>query len=190
MDMKPLFTIHAGEFLVDDAIERRFPDVNVWIPAKDTGVDLLVSDNDNKRTLSLQVKFSRDYLVTNLKDAVFSTELRACGWWTPTRKQIETSRAEYWIFVLVGFANRSSDFIVIKPHDLLRRLNSIHGRATQKFQSYLWVTQQGKCWETRGLNRSDQLLIAKKTFADDARDFTAYLNNWAPVRALSGKAVS
>ena len=51
--MKPLFTVHAGEFLVDCEIERKFRDVNVWIPAKDTGVDLLVSNKHNTRTLSL-----------------------------------------------------------------------------------------------------------------------------------------
>ena len=59
--MKPIFTIHAGKFLVDHEIERKFRRVNVWIPAKDTGVDLLVSSNDNTTTVSLQVKFSRDY---------------------------------------------------------------------------------------------------------------------------------
>ena len=183
--MKPLFTIHAGEFLVDHEIERKFRRVNVWIPAKDTGVDLLVSNNDNTATVSLQVKFSRDYLVTNMKDALFLTELRACGWWTPTRQQIEKSRAQYWVFVLIGFANRSTDFIIIAPNDLLKRLDIIHGRSLKKFQTYLWVTRHGKCYETRGLNRSDQLSIAEQKFENDARDFTAYLNNWTPIRALN-----
>ena len=130
---------------------------NVWIPTKDTGIDLLVSNSDNTKTVSLQVQFSRDYLVTNMKDAVLLTELRACGWWTPTRRQIEKSRAPYWVFVLVGFANRSTDFIIIKPADLLKRLDVIpvHGKTAKKFQSYLWVTQQGRCYDTRGLNRSD-----------------------------------
>ncbi len=72
--MKPLFTIHAGELLVDHEIERKFRRVNVWIPTKDTGVDLLVSNNDNTTTVSLQVKFSRDYLVTSMKDSLFLTE--------------------------------------------------------------------------------------------------------------------
>ena len=184
--MKPLFTIHAGEFLVDHEIERRFRHVNVWIPAKDTGIDLLVSNKDNTKTVSLQVKFSRDYLVTHLKDAAFHKELRACGWWTPTRQQIEKSRAQYWVFVLVGFANRSFDFIIIKPDDLLKRLDAIHGKPAKKFQSYLWVTQNDKCYETRGLNRADQLLIAGKNYSNDPRDFTAYLNNWSPVKALNG----
>jgi hypothetical protein len=46
---------------VGDYIERKFPRVNVWVPTKDTGIDLLVSGKKNKRLLSLQVKFSRDF---------------------------------------------------------------------------------------------------------------------------------
>ena len=184
--MKPLFTVHAGEFLVGCEIEKLFKNVKVWIPAKDTGIDLLVSNDDNTKTVSLQVKFSRDYLVTNAKDPTILSELRAGGWWTPTRQKIKDSKAQYWVFVLVGFANRSTDFIIIKQDDLLKRFDAIHGKSAKKFQSYLWVTRQGKCYETRGLNRSDQLLIAKKKFKNDARDFTNYLNNWAPVKALNG----
>jgi hypothetical protein len=184
--LKPLFTVHAGEFLVDCEIERKFRRVNVWIPAKDTGIDLLVSNNDNSKTVSLQVKFSRDYLVTHMKEAAFQRELRACGWWTPTRQQIEKSRAQYWIFVLVGFANRSTDFIIITPDDLLKRLDAIHGKTAKKFQSYLWVTQQGNCYETRGLNLADRLLIAEKKFNNEPRNFTKYLNNWTPIKALNG----
>jgi hypothetical protein len=182
--VKPLFTIHAGEFLVDAEIEQKFPGVNVWIPAKDTGVDLLLSNNDNTKTISLQVKFSRDYLVTHMKDAALHSELRACGWWTPTRRQIKEANAQYWVFVLVGFANRSTDFIIIQPDELLKRFNAIPSKATKKFQSYLWVTKQGKCYETRGLNRSEQSRIADKTFTNDTRDFTAYLNNWNPIEVL------
>ncbi len=44
--MKTLFTIHAGEFLVGDHISRRFGlKYDVWVPAKDTGIDLLVTRN-------------------------------------------------------------------------------------------------------------------------------------------------
>ena len=42
--MRPLFTVHAGEFLVGEHIERTFPNLNVLVAAKDTGVDLLVTD--------------------------------------------------------------------------------------------------------------------------------------------------
>ena len=185
--MKPLFTVHAGEFLVDAEIERQFRCVNVWIPTKDTGIDLLISNNDNTKTVSLQVKLSRDYLVTPIiRDAAFHKELRAIGWWTLTRQKIEKSRAQYWIFVLVGFANRSTDFIIIKRDDLLKRLDEIYGETAKTFQSYFWVTKHDKCFETRGLKRSDQLLIAGENYHSDRRDFTAYLNNWTPIKALNG----
>jgi hypothetical protein len=38
--MRPLFSVHAGEFLVGNEVERRFPDAILWLPAKDTGVVL------------------------------------------------------------------------------------------------------------------------------------------------------
>jgi len=36
--MKPLFTIHGGEYLVGCHIEQKFKRVNVWVPSRDTGV--------------------------------------------------------------------------------------------------------------------------------------------------------
>jgi hypothetical protein len=41
--MRPIFTVHAGEFLAGQYIEREFKK-NVWVPRKDTGIDLLVTD--------------------------------------------------------------------------------------------------------------------------------------------------
>ena len=181
--MKPLFTIHAGEFVSGDYIERTFRHVNVWVPAKDTGVDLLVSDRKNKKTVSLQVKFSRDFLATHMA-AIFQKPLRACGWWSLNRQKIVTSAADYWVFVLVGFARRSTDFVIITPAELLRRLDAIHGKQ-RAVQSYLWVTEKRTCWETRGLRRQDQLSIAQGQFKSDERDFTAYLNNWEPIKELN-----
>lgn len=64
--MKPLFTIHAGEYLVGaHYIERNFPHWKVWLPSKDSGVDLLVTDARNRKTVSLQIKFSKDLTPTH-----------------------------------------------------------------------------------------------------------------------------
>lgn len=46
--MRPLFTIHAGEYVVGEFIENNLGDLNVWIPAKDTGIDLLVTNKENQ----------------------------------------------------------------------------------------------------------------------------------------------
>lgn len=48
--MKPIFTIHAGEFLVGDHITRKYRGkYEVWIPATDTGIDLLVTQLKKRR---------------------------------------------------------------------------------------------------------------------------------------------
>lgn len=183
--MKPLFTIHAGEFVVGDFLERKFRNVNVWVPSKDTGVDLLVTDKKNKKAISLQVKFSRDFLATHMP-AIFQNPLRACGWWSLNRDKIAKSNADYWVFVLVGFERRSTDYVIIKPSDLLKRLDKIHAK-TKTIQSYLWVTEKRKCWETRGLKRKEHIEIAQGQFKNTARDFSSYLNNWSPLQGLKAK---
>lgn len=183
--MRPLFTIHAGEFVVGDYIERKFRRVNIWVPSRDTGTDLLVTDLKNKKSVSLQVKFSRDFLATHMP-SIFQKPLRACGWWSLNREKIAKSKADYWAFVLVGFERRSTNFVIIKPPELLVRLDTIHGKA-KTIQSYLWVTEKNRCWETRGLKRKDHLEIAQDQYSNSERDLSAYLNNWSPVQALNGK---
>ena len=34
--MKPMFSIHAGEYLTGSHLEKKFRHVNLWVPAKDT----------------------------------------------------------------------------------------------------------------------------------------------------------
>ena len=183
--MTPLFTIHAGEFVVGDFIERKFRHVNLWVPSRDTGTDLLVTDSKNERTISLQVKFSRDFLTTHMPD-IFRKPLRACGWWSLNRQKIAGSTADYWVFVLAGFERRSTNFVVIKPSDLLARLEKLHGKA-KTIQSYLWITEAERCWEARGLKQQEKLAIAQGHYANGLRDFSDCLNDWSAVEALNGK---
>jgi len=183
--MRQLFTVHAGEFVVGDHIEKHFRRVNLWVPSRDTGTDLLVTDSKNEKTVSLQIKFSRDFLATHM-GAVFQKPLRACGWWSLNRGKIAKSTADYWVFVLVGFERRSTDFVVIKPSELLVRLDAIHGRG-KIIQSYLWVTEGTRCWETRGLKRQDQLAIAQGQYSNSKRDLSEFLNNWSSIQALNGQ---
>ena len=186
--VKALFTIHAGEFLVGEFLETKFRSVNVWVPSKDTGLDLLITDSSNRRAVSLQVKFSRDFLATHMKES-FQRSLRACGWWKLSRKKIDESKADYWVFVLLGFAHRSTDFVLIKPSELLRRLDSIHGGA-ETIQSYLWVTKDKRCWETRNLKPLEQVEVAQGRYVHDVRDFTQYLNQWKPLQDMSAFSAS
>jgi hypothetical protein len=181
--MRPLFTIHSGEYLVGSYIERHFKKAQVRVPSRDTGIDLLVSNSGNRRVSSLQVKFSKDFLVTHMH-ALFQKNLRACGWWTIDRDKLRKSTADYWVFVLPGFAARTIDFVIIPPNELLRRLRAIHGQPA-RIQSYIWVTEKKRCWETRGLERKEQFAVADEDFHETKRDLTTWLDNWAPIARLN-----
>lgn len=179
--MRPLFTIHAGEYLVGLYVQQRLK-LNVWIPAKDTGIDLLITDSENLRTVSLQVKYGKDFLPG--KSAELREKLRCLSWFTLNRTKLDQSRAEFWAFVLQGFKSDAPDFVVIPTPELRQRLTEIHGSDDGKLQSYLCSTESDHCWEVRA-PRHDQVLlqIADNLYEDSKRDFTQYLNKngWAAV---------
>ena len=183
--MRSIFTVHAGEFIVGEHLERSYEGINIWVPAKDTGIDLLVTNSTNSKGVSFQVKFSRDFLTTDIGPE-FQTPMRVCGWFTLTPTKIEKSSAQFWLFVLIGSKTRSRDYVLIEPSELLKRLKDVHPQdyARGKFQVYLWVTEKGRCWETRGLARDDQLRIAEGKFQNTERDLTKYLNNWKMIENL------
>jgi hypothetical protein len=176
--MKPISSIHAGEYLVGTHIEENYKTFNVWLPSKDTGIDLLVTDKTNSKTVSLQVKFSKDFLgsLGNSLSEVVATKVKSGGWWTFNPEKIRSSRADLWVLVLYRFSRRDYDLLVIEPAELLRKYKQLNRTGT--IQSYVWVTASGKCWETRGLNKQKQIELANDDLVDSARDLSAYLNNW------------
>ena len=93
--MKPIFTIHAGEYLVASHLEEKFKGLQIWLPSSDTGIDLLVtnpkaSSQNSIRAVSLQVKFSKDFL----GNKGVSSKIKAGGWWTFKHDKIEKSQAD------------------------------------------------------------------------------------------------
>lgn len=178
--MKPLFTIHVGEYLVGEHIERKYPRWNVWLPSKDTGIDLLITDMHNRKAVSLQVKFSKDFNPTQ-KSLLIQNRLLSTGWWTHDPKKLQKSAADFWVFVLPSFIEKQISFIIVPPTELLRRFRAIHGIPSKKIQSYLSVTRNKRCWEVRGLKKADKELLAVDRFADKNRDFTMFLNAWKQI---------
>jgi hypothetical protein len=174
--MKQLFTIHEGEYIVGSFLENR--KLNVWVPSKDIGVDFLVSDKQNRKTVSLQVKYSKDWLITSLGE--FQDGLTACGWWTLNKKKIQQSKADFWVFVLYSFKKKHAQYLVINPKVLLRRFKRLK-KTGNTLQVYFWFTEKGRAWETRGLKKADQKRIAVALYENSARDFSEYLENWQPV---------
>lgn len=130
--MRTLFTPHAGEVLVGAEIARRIKGAEVWLPAKDQGIDLLITNSDRTRAVGLQVKFSRDFSQGG--------DLVAGGWWKFDRQKIRISRADLWVFVLVPLDRRKTWYVLIPPDELERRISEIHGKVSP-VHLYLNVTK-------------------------------------------------
>ena len=181
--MKPIFTVHAGEYLAGSHIEKNFKNCRVWIPSKDTGIDLLVTNRNNTKSLSLQVKFSKDFAQTHMAD-FYKDKLIASTWFKLATAKIKFSEADNWLFVLQPFAEYACRFMLIKPLDLLRRISAIHGRK-DKYDLYFTITKQKRCYETRGLKELKRREIVSAPAGDPKRDFTASLDDWSPVEAIN-----
>ena len=171
--MRSLFTIHQGEYLVGSKLETHKRKPNIWIPTKDVGVDLLVSCKETNNTTSIQVKFSKDYNITNRTQDNFL----AGGWWQFKAEKIAKSTADYWVLVLYSANKRvKTQFIVLKPAVLLSRLQSLRGHNKKTLNTYLEILETHKqkmCFETRQLKKAERQRLDQ---IDIRRDFTEFLD--------------
>ena len=183
--MRPIFTVHAGEFLVGEHIEKKFPELNVWIPSKDTGIDLLVTNkNNSSKSVSLQVKMSRDYKPMHAADE-FSRKLVVGGWLTLAYDKIKHSSADFWVFILVSHERRMAPkYIIIPPSELLRKLENIHGKL-KNYHFYPWVLDTGVALQGRGLSKKEKKELADGVYSLGERDLSTYLEYWLPLESIN-----
>jgi len=146
----------------------------------------MLSNANATRTASVQVKFSKDYTSASSMEPFQQkgSLSKTFGWFKISRNALQDSPAQWWIFVLLGFS-LSPDFVVIRPRDLLQRLDTLFGRR-DTFQSYVWVTKPGgsqkseRCWEVRDLNQDDRSKIVAGIYENASRDLSGYLV-WDPI---------
>jgi hypothetical protein len=179
--MRAMFTIHAGEYLVGSHIEKNMDGSNVWIPSKDKGVDLLVTDAENTKAVSIQVKYSKDFLPTHRMRRTIEEHFKACGFWSLNREKMEKQpQADFWVLVLPSFRDREVQYVIIEPTELMARLMALRGNVTN-LKTRLWITNDGGCWETRNLGKADIDAIALHRYKSKDRNFKSYLNNWPAI---------
>ena len=190
--MRPLFTIHAGEFIVGEFLQKKFPDLNIWIPAKDAGIDLLITNKNNNSSISVQVKITRDYKKLEAT-SIFDENLIAAGWLSLSHKKIAESPADYWVIVLISHERKMKpQFIVIPPRDLLRKLTKVHGESNN-YNFYPWVMKSEIyldgdseiALDGRGLLKADKDQLSNGGIEIADRDFSQFLNNWSSFYELS-----
>jgi hypothetical protein len=86
----------------------------------------LVSDRRGRSTVSIQVKFSKDFLPTRMAPE-FQEPLRVCSFFVINRDKLRASQADFWVFVLNGSKRHVPDFVSMFARELRRRLRLIHG---------------------------------------------------------------
>ena len=136
--MKPIYTVHAGEYLVGTYIEKTYQDLNVWFPSKDRGIDLLVTNQNNTKAVSVQVKFSKDFVsLHSYKEPEVARGIRCMGWFALNPKKLKESPADLWVLVSYTFEEVRNQFIVIPPGELLKRLENVHGTKKTRYDIYI-----------------------------------------------------
>ena len=185
--MKQFYSIHEGEYLVGLCINKEIKECELWIPAKDKGTDILVTNKDDyKKSVSLQVKYSKDHLPAN--PAVFKKFYRSCGFWnfdqTTIKKSMDKNSVDFWVIAIHSLFQKKTDCIIITPTDLCKRFSKFK----KADKTYFWVTKDGKCFEARDIDKSQKKLLMEGKFnsIEPERDFTNYLNNWKPVKKELG----
>jgi hypothetical protein len=170
--MKPIFTIHEGEFLVGDYINRKFGHkYDVWVPTKDSGVDLLVARKRGRgRSVKLQVKFSRSFDIHE----ELARHVLATSWYTLDPKKIRRSGADLWVFVFMTLRH-DRYFVLIPTPELRRRIPRSCG---SKWNLYLWAYADGSCYQVRDLNLDERLNAVHRGVQDRYRDFSKWFDNW------------
>ncbi|MBK7970949.1 MAG: hypothetical protein IPK08_19640 [Bacteroidetes bacterium] len=138
-----------------------------------------MTDKQNKKTISLQVIFSKDFNVTHTKEYL-RPNIKGTGWWTLNMDKIAKSNANYWVFILYSFEKKSNDFIILKPQELLKIFESLE-KKDSVIHCYMTVTNKNKAFETRGMSKADMQLLFDNKLICPQRDLTNYLNNWAPI---------
>ncbi|HKM47629.1 MAG TPA: hypothetical protein VJX69_08575 [Terriglobales bacterium] len=169
---------------VQSHIEEKFKNLAVQ---KAVRGQLSVSKYKSRNAVSIRVTFSKDYLGTHisLKEPIFQNAYRACGWWTINT----TLSPDFWLFVLFGPEERSTDYILVPRADLLKSLDVNHlARGHNNLvHSHLCVTNSGKCWEIRNLPKEQRREIAEGKYRGVERNFTEWLNNWTPLEQLNSE---
>ncbi len=185
--MTPLRTVHAGEFLVGTHLERTFRGCRVWMPSRDSGIDLLVTDNECLRTVSLQVKFSRSFEWDNL---AFPGVI-VSSFFTVQRRKLEASPAQYWVFVLHPFNSKHPHFLVIRRKELLEehiKKYPAHQDAQRLYFTLVGESESNcQCWDLRCSVAEQKNALRSKTIAPYL-DYSAFLDDWSKMHQelLSG----
>jgi hypothetical protein len=152
----------------------------VWLPSKDSGIDLLLTDGECSRAVSLQVKFSRSW---EWEEPAFGAIKIISSFFTVQRRKVETSPAQYWVFVLNPFHSKHSRFLVITKKELLEEHIKKYPGGQNACRLYFSLVGESetKCWDLRCSVAEKKEALRSRTIAP-YRDYSRFLDNWSQMR--------
>lgn len=190
MPIKPYYSLEASEAIVAEEIKRRYPNLHIFIPEKDIGVDLIVLGDLSRPArypITIQVKESRYYRKSHWHYA----------WHHVGKSKLENmaEMVDFYVFVTyvdvpesnkIGFRK---EFIVIPTRKLLEACKDKKedsegvynfGFSFQYDEGHTRVLDVRDIWEPysfrlpAGYNVRDK----KEAYWDKAPNHLPYHNNW------------
>lgn len=150
--------------------------LKIWTSATNGSSELLCTNADYQKTALLYVRFSRSYP----NDFEYPTS----GWHSVTRKALEQTQADFWVFVCVPTQGKPTpancDYVIIKPKVLRDRLKEIDSNWKTW---HIYLTRCGNHIVDRRPRNSGNNDPALK-------DYTEFLNNWKSVEEFLNRKTS
>lgn len=153
--------------------------LKIWSSATQSTPDLLLTSADGRKKVLLHIQYSRTYQQDNL--------CRTSGWHGVAHHILETTNANYWVFVCVPSRGKPTaadcDYVIIEPAELRNRLKAYCGDK-KKYHIYL-QTFGRTVMDVRGATPEEMQKVPKDI--DACRNYTKYLDNWKSLKAILGE---
>ena len=121
-------------------------------------------------TVGIQVKFSRGFSIRE----ELARHLIATSWFTLDPKKIRKSQADLWVFVILTLKHEQH-FVLVPKRELRKRIPRGCGKT---WNLYLWVFDNGACYQVRDLATEEKLDSLHRGVRDRHRDFSEWLERW------------
>jgi hypothetical protein len=87
--------------------------------------------------------------------------------------------------MIAGLQKIRPHHVVIDPKELLSKLIKVHGKSS-RYNFYLWIRDcDHLALDGRGMSKSNKNDFLKGEYVLGARDYSEYIENWAPLKDFS-----
>ena len=105
----------------------------------------------------------------------------ARGWFTLKPQKIRSSKADVWVFVILTLQQQAV-YVLIPTKELVKRIPKSPGKM---WNLYPTAFKPRKCYDLRGLTKSESHLAVVDGPRNKKRDYSQYLGNWKLLGKLS-----